>query len=182
MATTTVKSGFHGGSDDQLLVNPDGSINVNATGGSGSNASVGLTGAPVPSSATETGAVDSNGNLQTLKVDDLGALLVNTTGVISGSVVSHEAGLSNFATSQYQISTSLIQVTPTPLANRSSISLRVTAASGEAIFIGSSNSLTVNNGYPLYNGETLQMDLTTANSIYAIATSPTQTLFVLEIA
>jgi hypothetical protein len=48
MATTQVKNGFDGGTDDQLLVNPDGSINVNTTGGGGGN--VNLTevgGAPV---------------------------------------------------------------------------------------------------------------------------------------
>lgn len=31
MAATTIKNGFHGGTDDQLKVNPDGSINVNTT-------------------------------------------------------------------------------------------------------------------------------------------------------
>ncbi len=36
MAVTSIKNGFEGGSDDQLLVNPDGSINVNSTGGGGS--------------------------------------------------------------------------------------------------------------------------------------------------
>lgn len=36
MATTQIKNGFQGGSDDQLKVNPDGSINV-VTGGSGGN-------------------------------------------------------------------------------------------------------------------------------------------------
>lgn len=35
MATTQVKNGYRGGSDDQLLVLPDGSINVNPSGGGG---------------------------------------------------------------------------------------------------------------------------------------------------
>ena len=38
MATTTIKDGYNGGSDNQLKVNPDGSINVDVTGGgAGSN-------------------------------------------------------------------------------------------------------------------------------------------------
>lgn len=36
MAATQIKNGFAGGTDDQLLVLPDGSINVNTTGGGGS--------------------------------------------------------------------------------------------------------------------------------------------------
>lgn len=44
---------------------------------SGSNASVGGNGAPIPSSSTEVGAEDPSGNLQPLQVDATGALLVN---------------------------------------------------------------------------------------------------------
>lgn len=118
------------------------------------------------------------------QVDDTGHLLVSgiTSATITNTVKTQEAGLSNFKTSQYTVGTSLIQITPVALANRSSISLRVTAATNQAIFIGSDNTLTITNGYPLYNGETLQMDLTPANTIYAVATSAGQTLYILEIA
>ncbi len=37
MASTTIKNGFQNGSDVQLLVNPDGSINVNSSGGGGTS-------------------------------------------------------------------------------------------------------------------------------------------------
>lgn len=37
MAATQIKNGFQGGTDDQMLVNPDGSINVNSSGGGGSS-------------------------------------------------------------------------------------------------------------------------------------------------
>lgn len=166
MATTQIKDGFQGGSDNQLLVNPDGSINVNTSGGGG---------------GSNVNIHDSAGNNLT---STGGALNVNTTGssTVTGTVTTNEAGLSNFQTEQYTIGTSVIQITPTPLTNRSSISLRVTATGGAAIFIGSTNALTISNGYPLYNGDTLQMDLTTANSIYAISDAAGQTLYVLEIA
>lgn len=61
-----------------LLINPDGSINV--TGSSASNPSVGLNGNLAPTSSTEAGAIDPFGNLQGLKIDSSGALLVNTSG------------------------------------------------------------------------------------------------------
>lgn len=40
MATTTIKDGFQGGSDNQLKVNNDGSINVNSGGGGSSNVNI----------------------------------------------------------------------------------------------------------------------------------------------
>lgn len=122
---------------------------------------------------------DATGNLATVTN---GALNVNAQVTIPGSITTTEAGLSNFQTSQYTIGTSVIQITPTPLANRSSISMRVTATSSDAIFIGNNSSLTLLNGYPLHDGDTLQMDLTPTNTIYAIATSAGQVLYILEIA
>jgi len=162
VSTTQIKDGFNGGSDNQLKVNSDGSINVNTGGGEGSS----------------NVSIVQGGN--TAIVTSSGALL--TTSTVSGTVTTEQAGLTNFQTSQYSIGTSVTQITPTPLTNRSSISLRVSTSSGTAIYIGNNSSLTTSNGYPLFNGETLQMDLTTANNIYAVSTSAGQTLFVLEIA
>ena len=122
---------------------------------------------------------DASGNLATVTN---GALNVNAQVTVPGTITTTEAGLSNFQTSQYIIGTSIVQITPSPLANRSSLSLRVTATSSDAIFIGNNSSLTLSNGYPLHDGDTLQMDLTPANTIYAIATSAGQVLYVLEIA
>lgn len=182
MATTQIKNGFQGGSDDQLLVNPDGSINVNTSGGGGGNASVGPTGVTAPTSATEVGAIDPSGNLVGLKTDVGGKLLVNVTGDITGTVTSNVAGLGVFKTTKYTIGITPIQITPTPLVGRSSISMKVTADSGESINIGESLGTVASDGYPLYNRESLQMDLTDADSIYAVATAAGQILYVLEMA
>lgn len=103
------------------------------------------------------------------------------SGDITGNVTTREAGLSSFSTSQYTVGTSVQKLTPTPLVGRSSISLRVTADTGEAVFIGNSNTTTIVNGYPLYNGDTLQMDLDDNHEIWAIASSVGQTVYVLEI-
>ena len=108
---------------------------------------------------------------------------ISIAGTISGTVNSNVAGLNIFQSSQQTIGLIAVQVTPTPLTNRSSLSLRVTTTSSSAaIYIGPSSGVTVFNGYPLYNGDTLQMDLTPVNTIYAISNIAGQTLFILEIA
>lgn len=85
MATTQIKNGYQGGSDDQLLINPDGSINVNSSGGGGSNASVGLTNTTAPTSATEIGGVDPTGKLQSIKTDVNG----NLTLAIENAILAY---------------------------------------------------------------------------------------------
>lgn len=102
-------------------------------------------------------------------------------GSIAGNVTTSEIGLSSFQTSQYNVTTSVQQLTPSPLVGRSSISLRVTATTGEAIFIGNDNTLTIMSGYPLYNGDTLQMDLDDNHEIWAIASDSGQIVYILEI-
>lgn len=151
-------------SGNNLVINPDGSINVD------------ITGSVVSSEVT----ISQGGNDAIVTSD--GALTVTGTSTVSGTVTTQEAGLNNFETSQYEINTTAIQITPSALPNRTSISLRVTATPNNAIFIGNNSSLTTMNGYPLYNGDTLQMDLTDANQIYAISDNVGQILYILEIA
>lgn len=173
MATTQVKNGFRGGTDDQLLVNTDGSINVNTTG-SGGNASVGPTGSTAPTSGTEIAGVNPEGKLTAVSVDDNG--FVNVRGV------SSEAGLDAFQTSQYSIGTTATQLAPTPLANRSSISIAITATPNTPVYIGNSSAVTTSNGYPLYDGSSIQLDLTDSGQVWAVSTAPGQIAALLEIA
>lgn len=180
MATTQIKNGYNGGSDSQLLVNPDGSINVNSSGGGGGNASVGATGAPVPASGTQIAGVDPDGNLTAVSVDENGFVNVQGVSTIVGPV--EQAGLNSFQTSQYVIGTSVVQITPTPLSNRSSVSFRVEATPNIPVYIGNSNTVSAITGYPLYDGDTLSMDLTPSDTIYAISTAADQVLAVLELA
>lgn len=74
MATTQIKDGFNGGSDNQLKVNSDGSINVDST-----NPSVGPTGVPAPAQATEIAGVDPSGNLVPVAVTSSGQIEVTGT-------------------------------------------------------------------------------------------------------
>lgn len=183
MATTQIKNGFNGGSDDQLLVNPDGSINVSGSV-STSNPSVGPTGSTAPVQATEMGAVDSNGKLQALTVDPSGKLLVDITGssTVTGTVNANIEGLTSFKTSQYTIGTSAVQITPTPLTNRSSMSIKAnTTSSLDIVYVGNSNAVTSSTGYALFAGDSIQLDLTPAQQIWAIGTSAGQIAYVMEI-
>lgn len=150
-------------SNNILKINSDGSINVSSSGALPSDVSI-----------------IQGGNTAT--VTSGGALVVTGDQTVTGTVTTEQAGLNNFQTSQYSVDNSVVQITPTPLSGRSSISFRVTTTGTNAIFIGNNSGLNINNGYPLYNGDTLQMDLTPVNNIYAVATAIGQTLFVLEIA
>lgn len=181
MATVIIKSTS---SDNQAIVNSDGRLLVSTDGSGGGNASVGMTGDAAPTSGTEIAGINPDGDLQGLSVDADGKLNISgtTTTTITNIVTTSQEGLNSFKTSQYTVGTSAQQITPIPLPNRSSMSLRVSADTGSAIYIGDSASLTLSNGYPLFDGDTLQMDLTASNTIYAISDAPGQTLFVLEIA
>lgn len=186
MATTQIKNGFHGGSDDQLLVNPDGSINVNTSGGGGGNASVGATGATAPTSATEIGAVDANGKLQPLLVDPDGKLLVDVSGntTVSGAVVP--AGLRTAG----RITTMLVGVTAvqlpaTALANRNAMS--ITNLSSQILYIGFDASVTADSaigttaGWEVGIGEGFNIDITNNIPLYGIVASGTALIKIMEL-
>lgn len=148
------------------------------------NQSVGVTGETAPFSATELGAIDANGNLQPLLVDPSGKLLVDTSGTstITGTVDANINGLNTFQTSQYTVGASSVHLTPVPLANRSSMSIKVmTTTSTDVVYIGNSSGVTIASGYALFNGDSLQIDLIASQVVYAIGTSPGQTVYVLEI-
>lgn len=165
MSTTQIKNGFNGGSDAQLLVNADGSINVNSSGGGDSNVNI----------------HDSAGNSLT---STAGALNVNTSGssTVSGTVNTNLNGLTNFQTSQYIVGTSAIQLTVTPLSTRSSMSIKAQTTSNlDIIYVGNSSSVTTSTGYPLFNGDSLQLDLTPSHQVWVIGTTSGQLVYVLEI-
>lgn len=185
MAATQIKNGFQGGSDDQLLVNPDGSINVNGGGSGGGNASVGPVNVTSPTSATEIAGVNPEGNLTPVSVSDNGFVNVNTTGssVVTGTVTTEQAGLDSYKTTQYTIGVTEIQLAPTPLTNRSSVSFKVHTSSGtDFILFAQAPGQAATNGYRLDDGESMQMDLTDSGSIYVVGTAPGQTIYLLEIA
>jgi len=54
-----------------------------SSGGSGTNPSIGSNGSPAPSSSTAVAAVNPMGNLQPLKTDIIGSLLVDAKGIFT---------------------------------------------------------------------------------------------------
>lgn len=123
---------------------------------------------------------DVNGNLATVTN---GALNVNSnTTITGGNIDTTEQGLNAFKTSQYTIGTSPVQITPSALANRSSISLTIIATPNIPVYIGNSNTVSTTTGYPLYNGNTIELDLTPSGAIWAVSTITSQTVAALEIA
>ena len=102
-------------------------------------------------------------------------LTINSDGSIDVKV----EGLNAFQTSQVTVGTSAVQLTPTPLSNRTSISIKVLP--GNSVYIGNSNAVTTSTGYFLFSGDALNMDLTGSDQIWAISTSAAQTVAVLEI-
>lgn len=142
MSTTSIKNGFKGGSDDQLLVNPDGSINVNATGGGGSNASVGPTGAPVPADGTLIAGKDPSGNLVSVAVDSTGHV------IISGTAGGFDILSPGYPT-QVSVGTTSITIIS---ANVNRKYAHVSNNSGESIFIQFQVSAMLNQGVKIGPG------------------------------
>lgn len=97
-----------------------------------------------------------------------------------GSINTKIEGLPTFQTSQYTVNTSAVQITPTPLANRSGISIKCVATSGNSVYIGNSSSVTASTGFPLFNNDVLNMDIT-SESVWAIGSAAGQTVAALEI-
>jgi hypothetical protein len=99
-----------------------------------------------------------------------------------GSVNVEIEGLPTFQTSQYTIGTSAVQLTTVPLTNRSSVSIKAVISNNtDTIYIGNSSSVTTSNGYPLYNDDSLSMDLKGSQQIWAIGTTTSLKVCVLEI-
>lgn len=112
--------------------------------------------------------------------------IVGSTGNVlepkpDGSLDVNVSALTTFQTSQYMVGTSAVQITPSPLSDRGSISFKAQTTSSAVIFIGNSSSVDITTGYALFNGESLQMDLKNGEPIYAISGSDGQTLYVLEL-
>lgn len=116
-----------------------------------------------------------------LAVNADGSINTSGTSTVTGTVNSNIVGLTNFQTSQYTIGTSAVQITPTPMAGRSSMSLKVKTVGGGIVYVGNSSGVTTSTGYALFNGDSLQLDLTAAHVVYAISDGAGQTLFALEI-
>jgi len=131
---------------------------------------------PLPTSATFTGTI---GDVTVVGPSpDSYPLIPNPDGSINVDL----NGLSAFQTSQYTVGTFPVQITPTPLPDRSSVGLKaITTTSSDIIYIGNSSSVTTSTGWPLFNDDALELDLNDGDTIWAVGTSPGQTLCAIEL-
>jgi hypothetical protein len=93
-----------------LQFDVNGNLKVTSIGGgSGSNASVGLTGTTAPTSATEIGVVDSSGNLQHVTGLDLTNAFALTVAIVdaNGNQITSFGGGAQFAMGSAQSSSAL---------------------------------------------------------------------------
>lgn len=122
---------------------------------------------------------DSAGNPLT---STAGALNVSGTSTVSGTVNTNLNGLTEFQTSHTTVGVSAVQLDVTPLAGRSSVSIKaITSSSLNIIYIGNSSGVTTATGFPLYQGDTIQLDVTDAAQIWAISNAASQTACIVEL-
>lgn len=134
-----------------------------------------------PPGGSDVNIHDAAGNALT---STAGALNVNSSGTstVSGTVNTNLNGLTAFQTSQYTVGTAAVQLAPTPLSGRSSLSIKVsTAGSQDVVYVGNSSGVTTATGYALFDGDSLQLDVTSASSVYAIASAAGQQIYVIEV-
>lgn len=157
-----------------LKINGDGSIDANVNVSAAGNDSILIVG-------TEDGTL--TGTQKVVKIDNTGALVVSSTGTstVSGTVNTNLNGLNVWQTSQASIGTSAVQLAATPLATRSSVSVKALTTSNNMVYVGSTSSVTTSNGYALFNGDSIQLDLTAAGQIWAISGAAGQSVFILEL-
>lgn len=155
-----------------LKINADGSVDANVNVSASGNDSILAVG-------TEDGTL--TGTQKVIRVDNTGALVISGSTTVSGTVNSNLNGLNVWQTSQASIGTSAVQLTPTPLPTRSSVSVKALTTSNNMIYVGSTSAVTTSNGYALFNGDSIQLDLTAAGQIWAISGAAGQSVFILEL-
>lgn len=135
---------------------------------------IGDNGSPSPSQSTQISGVDPSGNVKPVAVDADGNIITSGTSTVTGSV--NVLGLTAFKTTIYDVDDlTIIQLFTVTFPNQSVVTVKAVCTGANYISIKEDNNpLTI--GWPLYNGDTLQMDLTGAQNIYAIASAAGQIL------
>lgn len=161
-------------SGNPLVINPDGSINVDGTI-TATNPSIGVTGTTAPTSATEVGTVNPSGNLTSLQSDSSGALKV--TGSLS--VGSGFSNISSGFPTQISVSNTSIQLFA---VNSNRKYAHIFNNSQQAIYIQYQVSAALNQGIKINPGTffTLETDNLWLGIINAIGLVSNQMIDVLE--
>jgi hypothetical protein len=133
--------------------------------------------------AGTTALFDEEGNPSQGPAGEPGSAAVTIQGIAGGEPAPVDlVALATWKTSQVIVGLSAVQVTPSPLPGRRTVSLKSYNNSVAIIYIGNSSAVTAETGYPLGNGDTIDLDLDESATLWALGTVASSTLYVVEIA
>jgi hypothetical protein len=135
--------------------------------------------------ATSLGQKVSASSVPVVIASDQSAINVVTSGTstVSGTVNTNLNGLNAFATTQYLVGTSAVQVVIPSGTSSVGVKVKCTTSS-DAVVVGNSNTVTnvingTGNGYAMYSGDATQIDVTNSATMWLIGTSAGQFVYVL---
>lgn len=110
-----------------------------------------------------------------------------TSGGLDVGIVQHEVdtpikALPGFKVTRTSMTGTAVPVVAAPLTNRKSLSIRAICSGSAIVYIYHNSSASAGNGYPLADGQAIDLDLDdTFTNIYGIASSGTQAVAVAEV-
>lgn len=110
-----------------------------------------------------------------------------TSGGFDVGIVQHEVetpikALPSFKVTRTSMTGTAAPIVSAPLANRRSLSIRALCSGSALVYIGHNSSVTASTGYPLADGQAIDLDLDdTFTEIYGITSSGTQAVSVAEV-
>lgn len=119
-----------------------------------------------------------SGGYSPIQLDSSNNLQVNINSATADVPIK---ALTGGFTQQFTINTTAVALTTQVTGVRKDVSLKALPANTANIFIGFTSGVTTSTGYPLAAGDVIDLELTTAQPIYAISASSGQTLAMLEL-
>lgn len=96
----------------------------------------------------------------------------------SGGLTIDQGAFNTFQTSQQTVGVAAVQITPSPLANRSTVLIKLITTG--PIYIGNSNSVTASNGFLLNENDTLSLKINVSQKIWIISGNSSDTVSIME--
>lgn len=116
-----------------------------------------------------------------------GNITRGTSGGLRASINQHEVetpvkALAGLKVTRTSMTTTATKVVSAPQANRRSLAIRALCSGSALVYIGANSSVTSSTGYPLSDGQSIDLDLDdTVTEIWGIASSGTQAVSVVEV-
>ncbi len=89
--------------------------------------------------------------------------------------------LPTWQANQFTVGLSAVQVASSPLSGRKSVLLKAITSTNKTIYVKQLNTVSPTNGFPMGNGEWLELELNETAALWAIADAAGQTLSVVEL-